>query len=293
MNSVNGEPSMSGQNIEDATFRDTEVRAQDGLDSDVTRWETASNSDQNVARPQPNIASAEAQQQLRQQAAREIISSAGVTEHQRIDITDEQGKEALDSLSRSRGHAPGEVVSTVLEFLASKPVGYAEESNEEEGGNILNFVLGGIGVANVNFFTDESGKADVGMITVNEQLRRHGLGTRLMHAAIALIKERGITELDSGNLSGDGLRTRIAVFGGDNLSFYFDEKHRSEGREGAPPANAQEALTLLDHLEASKSPEDSSVLYTFGVHTDLTTIDTEQWEHPVPAKITAEGVLYT
>jgi len=208
-------------------------------------------------------------------------------------VSDELGNEALDILRRSRGPASDEVVATALEYLASKPVGYnVRPAADDEGDTGFVFALGGIGIATVNVYTNESSTADVGMLTVNEQLRRHGLATRLMHAAVSLMKDRGITNLDSGNLSRDALLTRIAVFGEENLSFYFTKAHRLAGRQGPPPATVGEALELLNSIEAARSPEDNSPMYTFGVHTDLTKVDTDHWERPVPVKIDATRVIY-
>lgn len=235
----------------------------------------------------------------------------------RFSISDEVGNEALDliysssspEMERERyydGARPTlpsfkdneEVATTTLEYLAERPVGYdrqpvvGDDGNVYEGFTDYDLALGGKGIASVDFIEMGDGKAEVGTVRVNSQLRRHGLGRRLMRSAVTLMKGHGVTDLYSGNLSEDGLRTRVAVFGADNLTFYFTDQHREEGRQGTPPTNVQEALALLHKLEAERSPELEGYLSTFGVYTDLTKIDDSQWEHPIPAKVESARVTY-
>lgn len=242
-------------------------------------------------------------------------------------IPDELGNEALDLLfddlqyewtkynDFARDTKPSftteaEVVDTALKFVQQKPVGVEvrrpEETDDPEEaarGERVQLAIGGQAVAGIRFYV-QGHTADLDYIGVHSKLEHHGLGRRLMQAALAYMKDHGITDLESRNLSRDGLRNRIAVFGGDNLKFYYKDDHRQHGIEGEPPANIQEAQAALERayakLEAEEIEEEGSfdglargdAPRTFAVHSDLTKVDAADWERPIPATISELRVKY-
>ena len=246
-----------------------------------------------------------------------MANQTPVEEGGKVAISDELGGEALDllhsyssvELEREKyykGDRPAlpsfkdnkEATGVALEYLAERPVGYDTQLFVGEDGEVyedvteFHLALGGEGVAGVDFYDMGGGKVELGTIRVDERLRKHGLGGRLMHSAVSLMKERGVTELYSGNLSRDGLRQRVAIFGADNLSFYYTDQHREDGRQGPAPVDVQEAVAVLDDIDATTPPEQRGYLSTFGVYTDLTKIDASAWERPVPAKVESTRVIY-
>lgn len=99
-----------------------------------------------------------------------------------------------------------EVATTALEYLAERPVGYdarpvvGDDGEVYEGVTEFHIALGGEGIASVDFYDMGDGRAELGTVRVHERLRRHGLGERLMHSAVSLMKEQGADQLYSGNL---------------------------------------------------------------------------------------------
>lgn len=237
-----------------------------------------------------------------------------------VNIPDELGNQSLDFLYKDVAyekatHDPfdsdpipfednAEVTTTALEYLSGKPVGYDELPVDDpefmdaySGGSKFQLALGGQAVAGIRFY-EKDGSAEIDLIGVREQLAGNGLGQRLMRSAVALMEDRGDTELLSRNISRDGFKTRVAVFGRDNLAFYYTDQHREYGIDGPPPANAEEAEAALERAYAAISPEDRDTMTrydtppTFGVYVDLTKVDASEWERPVPAVVDAMRVIY-
>lgn len=187
-----------------------------------------------------------------------------------------------------------EVAGTAFDYLASKPIGYQEKSEEMDPvhGKMYELALGGTGVAHIDFWVNGA-TAEIGYIGVDEKFTHHGLGGRLMRAAVTFMKSQGVTELRSPNLTGDALGLRERVFGADKLDFYYTKKHHEAGRQDPPPANMDEAWAIVNEPRAVQDEADTYEWPpTFGVRVNLTDIDTSGWEYPQPAKIGEVHVAY-
>jgi GNAT superfamily N-acetyltransferase len=194
-----------------------------------------------------------------------------------------------------------EVTETALQFLADKPVGYevrptSDDPEEAARGEKVQLAIGGQAIAGVRFYV-KGDVADLDFIGVHERLERKGFGRRLMQAAVAYMKDRGITELTSRNLSRDGFNNRLRVFGPDALSFYYTDEHREYGLTGPHPANTQEAREALERAYAQAEaqgdiPDRGEAPATFAVRVNLADVDAAGWESPVPATVDEKRVTY-
>jgi|GEM_PF-2084899 len=233
-------------------------------------------------------------------------------------ISDADGRQALKWLGKDVAYAwheygdggtdvrppyndQEEVITTATAFLKSRPVEYLERpvtddpDDNETWGNYVSastyreFYLGDIETARLMVAVDDSEpeKAEIGLFDLQPSLRGKGMGSRIMRSAVSQLKDEGVQQLFSRNITLDALRVRIAVFGEANLEF-LPSSLEVEGGADQPPAprSLAEAKTMLEEIYANAEParleEDGQIaIPTFGIKVDLGKINTTNWERPV------------
>lgn len=111
----------------------------------------------------------------------------------------------------------------------------------------------------------KEGRANIEYFLVQEEVRRKGVGERLMRRLALELKKREAKFL-TGSLESEGaLRTRLKVFGEDNVSLHPDVELLGEDAR-----NKQ--LTVDEAIEDFKKKQ-----YVYS-EVDLGKIDTSNWE---------------
>lgn len=227
-------------------------------------------------------------------------------------LSDKEGQEALsfigapymiekawsdydDAVRRERPLYPDyeAVTKAATEYLARKPVGYEIRPGENGENTEYQFALGGQTIAQIRIYLHGNGNsAEIDNFDVVESLQRQGFGGRLMRSSVRFMKDNGVTDLYSRNISKKAFDARIAIFGAENLHFYYTAEQRAAGAKGDPPKTVEEARKILaDAYDGFNSGVLGENPHTFGIRVNLNDMDTSRWEQAVPAKVSSDQVI--
>jgi GNAT superfamily N-acetyltransferase len=103
----------------------------------------------------------------------------------------------------------------------------------------------------------KDGRAHVESFNVQEELRQKGIGERLMRFLTAELIKRGAKNLTGSLVSEGAVKTRVRVFGEDNVNFYLDTPNATKIK-----------LTSEQAIQSLKDGE-----HGVGCDVDLTKVD--------------------
>lgn len=129
--------------------------------------------------------------------------------------------------------------------------------------------------------------------------RGKGLGKRLLKTFAAEAKQAGATTLVGDIISAEEIHNRVKTFGEENVTFYetLPAADDQNGREVELPLTRQQAIDSLNRAQhaygerhvGTEDPDEEEP--TISARTDLTMVDTSEWELPVIGDVTRRPKL--
>lgn len=120
--------------------------------------------------------------------------------------------------------------------------------------------------AKINYFQTDTRVAD---------FRGAGIGSSLMRTFVAEAKSLGAERIEGGSLiSLAALKTRVRVFGKENVFFFFHDL-RDMNNETVSPVSLEEAERIIALNEVKKTSNQ-----LIEARCDLSRVDTSGWERP-------------
>lgn len=119
----------------------------------------------------------------------------------------------------------------------------------------------------------------INMFNLPDEFQQKGIGQRLLRSLVACARTYGATSLSGNVTSKSALKTRARVFGEDKLTFYARTGLGKKGDQLNIPYGE-----ILSKLPNSITEDGEGVDFSCFVDVDLTSVDTNGWELPIPKK---------
>ncbi len=132
--------------------------------------------------------------------------------------------------------------------------------------------------------TDQGFAACIDDLVVNEDLRKHGIGSRLVRSVFRYCAEIGVAYVESDIISSTATRNHGKIFGEAALHLMY----KTGDSEIELPLTVEQASLSIDQVQAiweAASPEQQEQLDAAIItRVYLKDIDTTGWELPLPFK---------